>query len=154
MAAVAAGAAIVGAGISIYGQVKGNQAQASAERANARFYQEQADFAEKAGDRELDIYKDQAAEFFGQQKSGFARAGVELQGSPLLALADSISRQQREEEAIQMDTAAKVREANLKGGLANKTAASLSNFANNALPASGTLLTAGAQAYGAYTKGR
>lgn len=149
MGMIAAGAALmVGTAANIYGSIKANQAQASAEEANAAFYLEQADYAKKAGERELSIYRDQASEFIGAQKSSFGRAGVELSGSPLLALADTQFRQLKEEKAIQLDTAAKVREATLKSGMAQGNADRLGSFSANFLPAVGQAAVAGASLYG------
>ena len=153
MAVVAAVGAVVGAATSVYGVIKGNQAQSAAEEANAKFYAEQAEYAQKAGERELAIYRDQAEEFFGAQSSAAARGGVEISGSPLLALADTRSRQLREEAAIKMDTATKVREAMLKGGASQENANRLSSFEANFLPAIGGAATGLATAYGIYKGG-
>ena len=137
--------AAVGTGVSIYGQVKANSAQAEAERSNAAFYQEQAEFAREAGDRTLKIFEDQAAEFFGKQKTSFAKAGVDISGSPLLALADTQRRAYEEGTALKEDTRMKVREAYLKAGASSDTADRLSSFTTNGLPAIGQVLTTGSQ---------
>lgn len=144
---IAAGAIIAGTAISVYGNIKANKAQASADKKNAMFFQEQADFAQLAGERELAVFRDQADEFYGEQVSSYAGAGVALTGSPLLALADTKYRAAKEEDAIRMDSAAKIREARLKAGMSAKQAAAIGSTSNNVLQASGTSLTGLASAY-------
>lgn len=150
---IAAGAIIAGTAASVYGNIKANNAQASADKANSMFYSEQAQFAQLATERELSIYQDQSAEFFGQQESSISKGGVALTGSPLLALADTKYRAAREADAIRIDGAAKVREANLKAGMSASQANAVGSTKNNLLQGAGTSLTGLATAYTLASKG-
>lgn len=141
MGAVGVGAIIAGTAIDAYGRYKANQAQADADEQNAAFYREQADFAQKAGDREINVYEDEANQFEGSQKSSYARGGVELSGSPLLAFGDTKFREMQQVDAIKQKTAQSVLEASLRGTSAQNSADSLNSFAGQALPLAGTLLT-------------
>jgi len=129
--------AAAGLATSAYGNIKANQAQAEAERANASFLEEQARFAQAATQRELSIYRDQSEEFRGAQVSAFARGGVDLTGSPMLVLANAKARQVGEERAIIDDGKAKAREAFLKAGASMEQAERLSSFEANVLPVIG-----------------
>jgi hypothetical protein len=149
---IAAGAIIAGTAIKVYGDYKANKAQSEAEKANSMFYMEQADFAKVATERELSIYQEQAAEFLGQQTSAIAKGGVALTGSPLLAMADTKYRAAREEEAIRIDGAAKVREASLKAGLSAKQANAISS--STGLQAASTSLTGLGSAYATSQSGK
>ena len=140
-----AAAAVVSAGIQIYGQWKANKAQADAERQNASFYKEQADFAEAALGRELAIYEEQTQEFRAGQIAGYGTSGVDLSGSPLLVLATTTARAEGEKDAMRANTAMQFREAMLKAGASLEQANRLGSFANNALPAFGTALGAATQ---------
>lgn len=140
---IAAGASIVGAGISIYGQVKANADQAEAERANAAFYQEQAEFARQATNREVSLYTEQASQFTGNLIGQIAKGGVTQSGSALQLLADTRLKQINETDAIVEDGRMKTREALLKAGASIGNADRLSDFGNNFLPAFGTVLTVG-----------
>jgi len=140
LTALAIGAAAVGTAVSAYGNYKANMAQSEAERANAAFYEEQAEFARQAGLREEELYKDQSEEFIGRQISQAGKGGAEMSGSALLAFGDSKLRQIKETEAIKFDSAAKVREALLKAGASRKTATSLTSWENMFLPPAGQAL--------------
>lgn len=143
MAHIAAGAAIVGAGISIYGNYKANQAQAKAEEANGAFYKEQAEFARQAGVRELDLYDTESKQFLGNQISQIAKGGVTQSGSALLILADTRAQQFKESAAIADNSNAKVHEALLKAGASYDQAKRLKSTEATLLPAVGTALTTG-----------
>jgi hypothetical protein len=145
---LAIGAIVAGTAISTIGKLKANSAQAQADQDNANFYHEQASFAQEAGDRELQVYEDQAAQFEGNQKGAYARGGVALAGSPLLAFGDTKLKEMQQEQAIQDSTSQKVLEANLRANMDSKQAANLSSFSNQFLTTSGSLLTGTASTLG------
>jgi hypothetical protein len=115
-------------------------AQSEAEKANAAFYDEQAEFARQAGLREQEVFEDQSNEFMGRQISQAGAGGVELSGSALLAFGDSKLRQIREVGAIKFDSAAKVREALLKAGASRQAAERITSWENMFLPPAGQAL--------------
>jgi hypothetical protein len=147
MAALTAALVGIGTAASIYGQVKANAAEAEANRQNASFLREQADFAAEAGARELAIFKDNADQFFGNQVTSIGAGGVAVSGSALQVLADTKMRTMREEQAIKADTAFKQREALLRAGASMEQAERLSSFEANVLPGIGTIATTGASYY-------
>jgi hypothetical protein len=144
MGEVAAAAAIVGAGIQIYGQITANNDQAAAEEENAAYYAEQAEFARQATVRELSLYNIESEDFLGRQKTQIAKGGVNLTGSALLVLGETMMRQMEERKAIISDGKAKEREALLRAGASSEQAGRLTSFSNNVLPAIGTTLTTAA----------
>lgn len=135
--------AAAGTGVSIYGNVKANQTQAQAERANAAFLQEQARFAKEATLRELSIFRDTARDVLSEQVSAFGASGSDLSGSPMLVLAKTEARRVKEEAAIIEDGRMKEREAYLKAGASIEQADRLSSWEANWLPAVGQVLTTG-----------
>lgn len=138
-----------GTGLSIMGQAQSSKAEAEAEFANAAYLKEQADFAREAGRRTVNAFDVEAAEFLGNQKSGFSAGGVALSGSPLAVIGDTLARQGVEREGIKLDSFAKEREALLKAGASYSNAKKLSNWKSRFLPAAGTGLVGGASAMSA-----
>ena len=74
-----AGLAFLGLGTFIQGQAKYDalQQQGEAEKANAGFYRLQATFAQEAGDQKEAVYHEESQILFGEQQSGFAKAGFD-----------------------------------------------------------------------------
>lgn len=145
----AAGLAMIGLGSLMSGiaGIKSNLDQASAERANAAFFMEQARFAEIAGERAEFLLRAEANRVRGQQISTFAKAGVDLSGSALSVLADTANREERESLAIRRETELNVKMAMLRAQSSQELADSLSSFTNNALQFGASILSGGARAY-------
>lgn len=142
-----AAAAGIGAATKIYGSIKANQAQAEAERANALFYEEQAQFARESTFRSLEIYQDEAEDFRGKQIGAIAAGGLQMTGSALAILADTELKKVRESDAIIRDGKFKEREAFLKAGASIEQAERLSGFVANVLPALSTAAEVGVSIY-------
>lgn len=147
--AIMMGIAALGTGAQVMGQIKANKGAAEAEKQNAAFYAEQAKFAQAAGERAEDIFKRETNEFLGNQTSAFAKAGVDLSGSALVALMDTHEKAKAEIGAIRTERDLNVKTAKLRGQAAIQNADRYTNFWNNALPATGTILTNAAHTYGA-----
>ena len=140
-------ASLIGGGAKIIGNIKANHAQAAAERANALWYEEQAEFARPSTLREVDLYKNEAADVVSSQVSAVAKSGLTMSGSALAILADTKVKELSEVDAIKKDGAMKSREALLKAGASNAQADRLSSFWNNALPAIGDAAQTGVGIY-------
>jgi len=124
----------VGAMVGFAGTMMESQAQASAdmaaanaERRNAAFAMEAAEFERQSSLREQEIFKREAALNFGEQVSGFAKAGVDLSGSPLLVLADSKRVAGTELSAIKREGEFRIRRAILQGRESSVNARNLQN---------------------------
>lgn len=134
------GAMAVGTIIKSFGQIKANNDQAAAERANAAYYREQADFAKKAGDRKRTIFDRESTVIYGDQVSGFAKAGVDTANSSFF-LAQQMLYRQTESFAIKQEADANVRLAMLRAEQSESTANALSDPLNNALMIGGNVLS-------------
>jgi len=114
--AIAAGAGIGFAGnlMEVSAQASADAAAASAEDRNAAFAMEAAQFEAEASEREQEIFRNESALQFGEQVSAFAKAGVDISGSPLLVLADSKRVAGTELSAIKREGEFRVRRAILQ----------------------------------------
>ncbi len=142
-----AAAVAIGGAAKMYGNMKANSAQAEAERANALFYEEQAQFARESTFRSLEIYQDDAEDFRAKQLGAIARGGVAFSGSALEIMADTELKRIRESDAIVRDGKFKEREAFLKAGASIEQAERLTGFTANALPAISTAAEVGVSIY-------
>lgn len=129
----------VATGLQVFGQWQANLAQAQAERDNAAWLMEQAQFAQEAGEREALILQNEGKQLLGEQAGTFLANGVELTGSALDVLDTTRNQIGLELDAIKRNTQMQVREATLKAASANFTSAQLSSPMNNLLQASGTV---------------
>lgn len=98
-AAVAAGGAVLDTAESI----RANQAESDAELRNAEFFREQERFTIESSKREEELFVDESDDLVGAQTSSFAKAGVELQGSPMLKLAETRGKIDDEIQAIRKE---------------------------------------------------
>lgn len=144
---------IAGGALSAYGALKSNSDRADAERQNAEYFAEQGAYAQAVGDRELGVFREKADLLRGQQVGAYAKAGVELSGSPLLFLEDQTIRRQREERAIQTETERRVRLANLKMQQSSDAADNYSSFWTNFVSTAPSILSAAGSAYKAGSGG-
>ena len=138
---MAVGLIAAGTALSIFGQMQANFAQAQAERENAAWLDEQANFLEQSSAREAKIFERQARLQIGEQIGGFSASGVELSGSALDTIRESFSLMEDELQAISDQGRMSVREALLKSGASRRNANRLGSFGLNAIQASGTALT-------------
>lgn len=136
---------LLGAGLLLkaYGNYKANMDQGEAEKRNASFYREQADFARKAGERQQQIFDRQSQVLYGDQLGAFAKAGVDTSASSFY-LAKEVFFRQQESYAIKQEADMNVRLAMLRADQAQRNADSLQDPTNNLLQAGGTLLSGAA----------
>lgn len=136
------------AAVKIYGQYEANKAQAKAERANAKYYGEQAKLAKQAALRTKAIFDRESDAFVGTQVNMFAKAGVDLSGSALLIISQTKANQQAESNAILIDGNATERLARMRMQSSYATAKTLNSQGYNLLQAGGTVLDAYAMSKG------
>lgn len=136
---VMAAAAVLGSAVSTLGKLDANQAQADAERRNAAWYEDQADYARDVGERKRNIFKRQAEQVQGRQMSAFAKAGVDISSSSLF-LSQQLFFAQQEDGAIKQEADMNVRLAKMKAQEANRVADNLtSNETKNMIGIQGVL---------------
>jgi hypothetical protein len=152
MAAVAAGAAVVGAAVSAYSAIKQGQSAQAAGNYNAQVAQNNAISATQQGSAAEAQSRLQSRAQIGLEQANFGASGVDMSsGSPLDVLRGSAA--QGELDAQQTKYSYQMK------ALGYSTDATLSSFeGNNAansgyLGAAGRLLAGGASAYGLYNKG-
>lgn len=137
------GMALMGAGavLKTIGQIKANNDQAEAELKNASFYREQAAYAREVGDRQKNLFDDASQVLYGEQLSGFAKAGVDTSSSSFFMAKQMLSRQQ-ESHAITREADMNVRIASLRADQAKQTADALTDPTNQFLQVAGGLASA------------
>ncbi len=110
-----AGLAFLGVGTFIQSQskYKSLMQQSMAEGQNAHYYSQQAVYAQQAGDRQKMIYHRESQVLFGEQESGFAKAGVGASNSSFFLATQEMQRQQGE-GAIDAETKMNVQLANAR----------------------------------------
>lgn len=118
-----ASGAVLGAGMFMggIGRAQADYAQADAERENAQYYREQADFAAQAGRRQRDIFERDSKILVGDQLSAFAKAGIDTQASSFF-IANTTLQRSRESGAIKAEADMNVRLASLRANQASQTA--------------------------------
>ena len=122
--------AAVAAAASVYGAVKGSQAEYAAGQArseaamrNAKYLREQADFARQLGATRQLQYQDKANRFRSQQQGLFAKAGVDLTGSALQVIGQTSANMERDLAQIKWTTENEARFADLKASNYERAAA-------------------------------
>ena len=103
-----------GAAIGAYGKIKANQDAAEAADMNASYYAEQADYANEIGLREEDLFKQKAKRTEAGMVAAYAKAGVDISGSPLLMKEALIISREKELNAIRQEKERRIRLARLK----------------------------------------
>lgn len=126
------GLAFLGVGTFIEGQAKYNALldQSYAEKANASFFRDQADFAQFAGDRQKVIYNEESQVLYGEQMSGFAKAGIDTENSSFF-MATQMLQRNRGANAITLETDMNVRLANARADASQSVAAQYETAATN-----------------------
>ncbi len=133
----------IGAGMKVYSDYMGNQAQARAEIENAQLYDMQAAFAREAMSREALLSRRKYSGTIGAQKGAFAKAGVSIsQGSSVGVIANTLAQQVDELDAIKKKGDLDFRIASLRASQARSVAETLQSPLYNITQASGTALTA------------
>lgn len=109
--------------IKSYARNKDRMAEAGQERMNAAFYREQAAFAEMTGERTRMLFDRESVVLFGDQQSGFAKAGIDT-GSAEFMAREMLYRSQ-ESDAIQKEADMNVKLANLRAQASEEAASNL-----------------------------
>lgn len=170
MPMVAAAVSVIGAGVSAYGSYAQGEESRKAQNANASVAEQEAAALRASGQREADIIGQNAVlnevrarkeldKSKGTMVSSYAKRGVNFTGSPLDAIADSVSNAEMEialgnyNSKIEADTAL----YNSKIGALNKESEARmrrlygQNAVTNSLySGAGTLLSSGSQAITRY----
>lgn len=94
--ALSAASSVVGAA----GAVSSSQAQANAAEANAEIAAENARLERRRAAREERLFRRRLSSLKGEQRAGFAKAGIQLEGSPLLIVEETAREGEREARAI------------------------------------------------------
>jgi hypothetical protein len=133
----------VGLAMRAFGNYNANIAQGNAEETNAAFYREQANFARETGERQRLIFDRESVILFGQQRSAFAKAGVDTEHS-VNFMASQMSFRTQESYAIQKEADMNVRLATLRAEQADETARQMKDPLNNFLQTVGPIAIAAA----------
>lgn len=133
----------IGAGMKIYSDYMGNQAQARAEIENAQLYDMQAAFAREAMSREALISRRKYSATIGVQIGALAKGGVSTtRGSSVGVIANTLAQQVDELEAIKKKGDLDFTIASLRASQARGVAETLQSPLYNITQAGGTALTA------------
>lgn len=142
---------LIGAGISIAGDIaQGKQDKATAET-NKRLALAQASDALLRGTIEETRYRRQIAAVAGQQKAEFGARNVTVSGTALDILSDTAQIGEEDIQTIRANAARQAWGYRNQASEASRWGANQQNNANGR--AVGTALTAGAQAYGQWKGG-
>lgn len=133
----------VGAGLSIYGNIKANKDQAGAIRQNLLWMQHQQAFMDRAFEREERLFKNQAEATVGTQATIAGASGLEMSGSVLDVMQSTYAA--AEDEIAAMRDNASMQRMQMQFNMKQKKteADRLSSFSYNALQSA----TIGANAY-------
>lgn len=134
-----------GTALQIYGNLKANYDQSQAELANAKFYEDQAEFAREAQFRAEAITSRQYEARKGAQISAYAKGNVDISGSAALVIAETLAEKAEELTAIQKKGDIEFRLAMARSRMATSNAQQLVDPVNNILQAGSTLLTSAAK---------
>jgi hypothetical protein len=130
-----------GTALQVYGNLKANYDQAQAELQNAKFYEDQAQFALDAQFRAESITARNYEARKGAQISAYAKGNVDLSGSAAVTIAETVAEKAEELSAIQKKGAMDFKLARARSRMASQHAADLQDPMNNLMQASGTVLT-------------
>lgn len=135
-ASVIGAGALMGAG----GNFMANMAQADAEERNSQWLDEQARFAQKAGDLTYGVRRDELDEFRGVQIANFGSRGGAFGATEASLMAETDRKIARELASIQLQTRVNVQEARLKSDEARRKSNNLRDPLVNVLQAGGSIL--------------
>jgi hypothetical protein len=134
--------------VSAMGQMQADADQANAELANARFFREQALFQRAATERELQVFRNKAANSLGNTIGAYAKGGVALSASALEVISGERQKALDEEGAIQREGDFRSRLAMLRANSSEETAGNLTSDGRKFLTVAGTASQAAAMYYG------
>lgn len=94
--AIGIGSAVAGAGMSIFGSLYSGSQQAAAAHTQAKLSKLQAEAEDERASAEAGAIRRKARELFSTQRAAYAASGIQLEGSPLLVMADTIRESERD----------------------------------------------------------
>ena len=149
------GAEVIAAGtvLQFVGKAESDAAEAKAERANAKFFREQADLIELSGLQEEGLLRDEGDTLGAAQMGAFAKAGVDFSGSALLKFEETREKVNKDVLALRETVRLK---RNITLGQAQEAegrAKRLRSFKHKFLSGGGTLLSGFGQAQGFSNRG-
>lgn len=126
------GLAFLGVGTFMQAQGKYDalSAQSRSEEMNAGFFRDEADFAQASGDRQKVIYNTESQILYGEQMSGFAKAGIDTDNSSFF-MATQMLQRNRGANAITLETEMNVRLANARADAADQASREYASGASN-----------------------
>ena len=152
-------AALMGAGTTIQaiGQIGANLQQAITERANQKFYKQQAEYAQESALRAERLAGFEYAYKIGQQVGDYAASGVDAgSGSAATTIGGSIANEIGEIAAIRKKGALDTALARMRGTQAGQTADTLGSFGYNFLQTGASILRnyTASEGFGTWNDGR
>lgn len=136
---------IASVGITAGAKIVGAVGESQAAQKDADLKRLQADEAEKSGARQEKLLRQQGQQIEGTQVSGYAKAGLDLSGSPLLVLEDTARQVEEQALVVQHDTAFRAGQLRQGADLADQLGQI--NLVSGLLNAGGTVLGGAAKAY-------
>lgn len=145
-----------GTGIQVLGQIGANLHQSIAERANQRFYQAQADYAQESALRAERLAGFDYSYKIGQQIGDYAASGVDMSGSASITVGGTVANEIAEVAAIRKKGAIDMALARMRGTQAGQNADLLGSPGFNLLQGATTLLGnyTRSEGFGSWNDGR
>ncbi len=130
----------IGTIFKVFGALKRNRDEANAEKRNAAFYEEQAQYTEYAGREKKRLLEYENANVLNKQRSAFAKSGISFTGSALDFQFGTQNMQMKEIEALEKQTSYETRLARTRAQSSLKHAKDLTNPLTQILESGGTIL--------------
>lgn len=132
---------IAGLALQVGSQWAANSMKAEQELLNAKWYDEQANFAAESMYRALKRTEVNYAQQYGSQVSAYAKGGVDVgSGSALAMISNTLASSYAELAAVKKEGEMNIKLARSRGNLARQEGNMLGSFGFNALQGAGTVL--------------
>ena len=135
--------AVVGAGMSAFGQYREGMDAGEASRYNADISRQSAEMTETSGALDAERQRKQVSRLVGSQKAKYGASGVELTGSPLDVMIGTATEGELDAQIIEYNTKVKARGYQSQAEYDEKLAGIYER--SGIIKAGSTLLTQGAQ---------
>lgn len=139
---VTMGLSAIGTGMGVFGALSQGRAESGAALAQAKLGRLQADAEVQRGDAEADAMRREARALIGRQRAGYSAAGVRLEGTPLLVVADTLS--QSEQDIANLNKQTDARALAYRFGARSSESTASSAITGSYWKAGSSLLTGGA----------
>jgi len=141
-------AAVAGTAMSAMGQIQAGQSQSEWSNYNAQIAERDAQNTRNLAAFDAEQKRKETQSLIGRQKALYGKAGVTMEGSPLLLMEETASEGELDARMIEWSGSNKS-ERYMSEGQLSRMKGSQAKTAGY-IGAGSTLLTGGAQAYGAY----